>query len=271
MVELSNSLVTAQALLEDTCAAILVEAEFAGTVELEDWANSATAVGRYVSDVQKLGESDLFTPMTTSTLPEVSAPAASVETSTTSSFRPSWSARAAAMSTSMPTIFVEEEGWPAKGALFALTPTRRTPSWAMTGLLTAGVASGGVYDSCCCWQPVASSSMAAQQTAAAQHAAKRLRCFMFRLPPSRAYENKLLPTDLVFDPTLAHRGLAFAPPSPPSRRYAARINGGCVLPLGYAVLAFADAPRDLRGSFRPHLPWTRAFVESPQLQTRKKP
>ena len=36
MVELSNSLVTAQALLEDTCAAILVEAEFAGTVELED-------------------------------------------------------------------------------------------------------------------------------------------------------------------------------------------------------------------------------------------
>ena len=74
MVELSNSLVTAQALLEDTCAAILVEAEFAGTVELEDWANSATAVGRYVSEVQKLGESDLFTPMTTSTLPEVSAP-----------------------------------------------------------------------------------------------------------------------------------------------------------------------------------------------------
>ena len=41
------------------CAAILVEAEFAGTVELEDWANSATAVGRYVSEVQKLGESDL--------------------------------------------------------------------------------------------------------------------------------------------------------------------------------------------------------------------
>ena len=33
-----------QALLEDTCAAILVEAEFAGTVELEDWANSARPV-----------------------------------------------------------------------------------------------------------------------------------------------------------------------------------------------------------------------------------
>ena len=61
----------------------------AGTVELPDWANSATAVGRYVSEVQKLGESDLFTPMTTSTLPELKAPAASVATSTTSSFRPS--------------------------------------------------------------------------------------------------------------------------------------------------------------------------------------
>ena len=90
MVLSSYSFVTAQALFDDTCAAIFVAAVFVGTVEFDDCANKATAVGRYVSDVQNVAdESALLTPMTRSTLPDDNAEAASVPTSVTSSFRPS--------------------------------------------------------------------------------------------------------------------------------------------------------------------------------------
>ena len=68
-----------------------------------------------------------------------------------------------------------------------------------------------------------------------------------------------LSTDLVFAPTLAHWNSACALPSRPSQPDVAILRR-CGLPLGYAMIV-ARRPRGLRGSFRPHLPWTE--VEKP--------
>ena len=68
-----------------------------------------------------------------------------------------------------------------------------------------------------------------------------------------------LSTDLVFAPTLAHWNSACALPSRPSQPDVAILRR-CGLPLGYAMIV-ARKPRGLRGSFRPHLPWTE--VEKP--------
>ena len=115
-VALSNSFVTAQALFDDTCAAIFVSTTFVGTCVLDGAENNATAVGRYASDFQnEVLLSDLSMPMTMSTVPSLRADSASDPTLTTSSFSPKLSASAAATSTSMPTILDEEEGCPARG------------------------------------------------------------------------------------------------------------------------------------------------------------
>ena len=76
--------------------------------------------------------------------------------------------------------------------------------------------------------------------------------------------------DLVFAPTLAHWGqsLHLAPSHPP-RRCAAYIHRAMRL-TPRMRRARLRSPAGLRGSFRPHLPWTEG-VAAPQLQTRKKP
>ena len=57
------------------------------------------------------------------------------------------------------------------------------------------------------------------------------------------------PADLVFDPTLAHRGLRFGATRPPTRNPLAReavcllSDGRCDLPLGRAVLTAGRTPR----------------------------
>lgn len=57
------------------------------------------------------------------------------------------------------------------------------------------------------------------------------------------------PADLVFDPTLAHRGLRFGTTRPLTHNPLAReavyllSNGRCDLPLGRAVLAAGRTPR----------------------------
>lgn len=57
------------------------------------------------------------------------------------------------------------------------------------------------------------------------------------------------PADLVFDPTLAHRGLRFEATRPLTHNPLAReavcllSNGRCDLPLGRAVLAAGRTPR----------------------------
>ena len=88
-VALSNSFVTAQALFDDTCAAIFVSTTFVGTCVLDGAENNATAVGRYASDFQnEVLLSDLSMPMTMSTVPSLRADSASDPTLTTSSFSP---------------------------------------------------------------------------------------------------------------------------------------------------------------------------------------
>ena len=140
----SNSLVTAQALFEDTCAAMEGFEAFVGTAVFDAVENRATAVGRYASDFQNVvSVSDLSMPMTMSTRPSESAPSGSAPTSTISSFKPKLSAKAAAMSTSTPTILPESESCPASGALSAFTPTRSVPSFPMTGDESVGALSGG--------------------------------------------------------------------------------------------------------------------------------
>ena len=140
-----NSFVTAQALFDDTCAAIFVSTTFVGTCVLDGAENNATAVGRYASDFQnEVLLSDLSMPMTMSTVPSLRADSASDPTLTTSSFSPKLSASAAATSTSMPTILDEEEGCPARGWLSVFTPTRSVPSLPMVGEDSVGVFSGGV-------------------------------------------------------------------------------------------------------------------------------
>ena len=113
------------------------------------------------------------------------------------------------------------------------------------------------------------SSAGTMHAASTQHRAAAFKRFPTWFPPSLV-SGSPLSTDLVFAPTLAHRGLSLHPwPSRPSRTLAANLGvcGRCDLPLGCAMLVAAN--RVLRGSFRPHLPWTRDDA-APQLQTRKK-
>ena len=80
------------------------------------------------------------------------------------------------------------------------------------------------------------------------------------------------PADLVFDPTLAHRGLRFGgrgplhlQPSRPRGRMPHRYDGRCDLLLGRTMIAPRARGR-LRGPLRPRLPWARG-ADAPQPQT----
>ena len=186
-------------------------------------------MGRYAPEVQKLGESDLFTPMTTGPTPTGGeCTGASVETSTTSELQAELIGQGGRHADVDADIFVEEEGWPGQRSVVCADADAQVMPSTMTGLLTEGVAfGGGIRFLLLLATGGKQQHGGAADGAAAQHAAKRLRasCSDFHLVHVK---NKLLPTDLVFDPTLAHRaGCATFP----SRWYAACIKRrGCVLP-----------------------------------------
>ena len=72
---------------------------------------------------------------------------------------------------------------------------------------------------------------------------------VYRKTRKAGHKRAFHPADLVFDPTLAHRGLRFGATRPlthdPLAREAVYLssNGRCDLPLGRAVLAAGRTPR----------------------------
>ncbi len=232
-----NSFVTAHALFDDTCAA-----NFDGrrrSWEPSCWTARRTAprpwADRRPTSRTSCPSRSCRRPSRCRRCLPSSAASRSDPTSTISSFRPKLSARAAAMSTSMPTILDDEAGCPAKRLVVGVHADAQHAVFADCRRCQRGRFLGGSIARCD-EQPARTASRAAMHATAMQQDASVLYRFITGEPPSSLIRILPLSTDLVFAPTLAHRGSSLRPCPLARRSRMSRIHGRCGLPLGYAMI-----------------------------------